>query len=297
MRALLAIVLCTMCNAARMSSHKQRSTAFLAMTTGTSMKREMAMMRKEQSQIYSDIDKVRKALEKTLAEVGQLVENQPAHSTGFMQGANKNLSSAAPSKVNATEKVKANSTKSVTSNSSKAKVKSVLQAQQKILENLFKDLKGSIVENDDKESSSKQVSEKQIKHLQEQLKEDEAKMAQNLTLSKYDHAALVNKTRSDKLELQFWNHESNLGHEMFHTNLKIQHKLMNHLQSVLDACKDAVTKGSVDQDLVKRIAAQALPKAFLEMRKTVDQSAQQYYSQVISADDWAAWMASQKKLK
>jgi len=302
MWASIAIVLCTMCNAAQMSSHKQRSTAFLAMKTSTSMKREMALMRDaEEIQINSDIDKVRKALETTLAEVGQLVENQPAHSTNLIQDAKKNISSAAPSQEKATAKVNAsiaNSTKSATINSSKAevdkkaKVKAVLQAQQTILENLFKHLKGSIVNINASESSSKEVSEKQIKQLQEQLKEDEAKTAKNLTLSKYDHAALVNKTKSDKIELQFWTHERNLGHRMFHTNLKMHHNLMNRVESVIDVCKEAVTKGRVDQDLIKKIAAQALPKTFLEMQSTVDQSTQQYYSQVISADDWAAWMAS-----
>jgi len=289
----MAIVLCAMCNAAQM---KQRSTAFLAMTTGSSMKREMALMRKEESQIYSDIDKVREALETTLAEVGQLVENQAARSTNFIQDAKNNISSAAPSKEKATEKVNAsiaNSTKSATSNSSK--VKAVLQAQQTILENLFKHLKGSIVNISNKESSSNEVSEKQIKQLQEQLKADEANMAKNLTLSKYENAALVNKTKSDKAELQFWTHERNFGHQMFHANLKTQHDLMNRVESVIDVCKEAVTKGRVDQGLLKKIATQALPKAFLEMEKSVDQSTQQYYSEVIPADDWTAWMASKKK--
>jgi hypothetical protein len=296
-----------MSNAARLSSRKQGSMAFLAMKTGTSMKREMALMRNEERQIHSDIDEVRKALETTLAEVSQLVDDQPLRSTNFIQGAKTNISSADHSQEKATKTLNAsvtNSTKSATSNSSKVaevdkktKVQAVLQAQGAILENLFKHLKGDIVNINEKESSSKEVSDKQIKHLQEQVKEDEAKMAQNLTLSKYDHAALVNKTKSDKIELQFWTHERNLGHQMFHTNLKMQHDLMNRVKSVIDVCKDAVTKGHVDQDLLKKIAAQAVPKAFLEMQSTVDQSAQQYYSQVIPAEDWAAWMASRKKFK
>jgi len=253
------------------------------MTAGSSMKREMALMRKEESLIHSDIDKVRKALETTLAEVGKLVEDEPAHSTNFIQDPKKNISSAA-----------INSTKSATKNSSK--VETVLQTQKTILENLFKHLKGGIASINAKESSSKKVSDKQITELEEKVKEDQAKMALNLTLSKYDHAALVNKTKSDKIELQFWTHERERGQNMFHMNLKMQHELMNRVESVIGVCKDAVTKGHVDQDLIKKIAAQALPKAFLEMQSTVDQSSQQYYSQVISAEDWAAWMASQKKL-
>merc|ERR1719159_2371910 len=103
-------------------------------------------MRNEERQIHSDIDKVRKALETTLAEVGKLVENHPARSTNLIQDPKKNISSAAINSTKAPKKnissAAINSTMATTSNSSKAKVEAVLQAQGTILEDLLKHLKG-----------------------------------------------------------------------------------------------------------------------------------------------------------
>lgn len=333
------------------------------------MRRELALLHKQESQISSDIEHVKKSLDTVLVAIGQLVELKPG--TTSTQEAKKTISSSASSEEKATGKrssprayhevakdllkkledgkevnsdevirsvrevanstnvsckkeatKKANSSitnstkvsskqdaankvqtaRSTTSKASnavaaiskKAKVQAVVQAQQSVLENLFQHLKGNIVSLNKEESSSKEVSQKQITRLEERLKEEEAKMTKK-DLSKLEHEELINQTRTDKVELQFWTDERNLGHQMWHTNLKLQHGLMSRVRSVISACKEAVTKGHVDSQLIKQIQAQALPKAFLQMQSTVEQKTQQYYAHVVSVTDWTTWIAAQSK--
>lgn len=304
MWASIVMILCTMCDAARMSLHKQRSAASMTMTTGSLMRMELALVHKQESQIYSDIEKVKTSLETALVEISQLVEHPSANSTNTTHETKKTIVSKAHSEI--TQKVHAgisNSTAATpaTNKSSKvvaavgktAKVQAVIQAQQTILENLFQHLKGNIVNLNKEESSSKDESQKQIKRLEARLNEEETKLARK-DISKFEHEDLVNRTRTDKVELQFWTHERSLGHSMWHTNLKMQHGLMSRVKSVIDVCKEAVLKGRVDPGLIKKLQKQAVPTAFVQMRSAIEEKTQQYYTHVLSATDWATWMSNHR---
>jgi len=262
----------------------------------------MGMLQKRENEMYSDIEEVRKNLNMALLELGQLVEHQPANTTNSTlehQTANKikNFTTEATKKVNASgnnsTKVSPkdeNAKKVVAVVGKKAKVRAVVQAQQTILENLFKHLKSNIVNLNKEESSSKTEAAKQIKRLEARLKKDETELARK-DLSKFEHEELVNRTRTDKFELQYWNRDRSLGHQMWHTNLKMEHSLMNRVHTVISACKEAVAKGGVDPKLLKKLQGQALPKAFIEMQSTIKHKSQQYYAHVLTA----RWMEVQSE--
>jgi len=163
-----------------------------------------------------------------------------------------------------------------------AHVRKVVNEQKSLLENLFKHLKSNIVNLNKQENQAKQVAQKSIQRLQERLKKDKAEL-QKPNLSKFEHDRLVNRTRTDTFELQYWTRDRSLGHSMFHTNLKMQHGLMSRVKSVIAACKEAAVKGRIDPAMVKKLKAQALPTAFVEMRSNLKHKAQQYYAHVLTA--------------
>lgn len=169
------------------------------------------------------------------------------------------------------------------------KVKQVAQKQEAILETLFKHLKSNIVNLNKQESSAKEVAAKSIQRLQARLKADKAEL-QKKGLSAFEHERLVNRTRTDTFELQYWTRDRSLGHQMFHTNLKLQHGLMSRVHEVIAACKEAASKGRVDPEVMKKLHTQALPKAFVEMQSTLKHKAQQYYAHVLTA----RWMVAEE---
>lgn len=249
----------------------------------------------------AEIDEVQSTLDLALVDLGNLVEKQTANTTNSsntteQMHAGSSNSSQVPSKKEAikTETQPGKPALNKTSNAVAAvgtkaqRVRKVVQTQQTILEKLFKHLKSNIVNLNKEENSAKQISEKAVQKLQARLKSDKAEL--NKTgLSKFEHDRLVNRTRTDTFELQYWTRDRSLGHSMFHTNLKMQHGLMSRVHSVIAACKDVALKGHVDPEMMKMLRAQALPKAFIQMRSSLKHKAQQYYAHVLTA----RWMEAE----
>jgi len=290
-------------------------------------RKELSLIQMTTEKMEEDIEHVQKALEVAFVEFGHLVEAQPANATNSTKQvhANATNSSVVPQKpanstaVHSTEKVSASSSNVsqvlskkganqtgaqpansstavavVGTNSTKAHpvtraahVRKVVNEQKTLLENLFKHLKSNIVNLNKQENTAKQVAEAAIKRLQERMKKDKAEL-QKPNLSKFEHDRLVNRTRTDTFELQYWTRDRSLGHSMFHTNLKMQHGLMSRVKSVIAACKDAALKGRIDPAIVKKLKATALPTAFVEMRVNLKHKAQQYYAHVLTA----RWMGA-----
>jgi len=326
--ALAAAFLCAMSDATRTLGKKERSTAFLsagvsvkAQQTSQVSRKELGMLQKTESQMSSDINQVQEVLRVALMDLGHYVQNEPANTTKHsnptvsssdetskkvtsspkeLTSKKVNVSVNNSSRIPSTEKSakKDDSAKPVMNKSSHVaaasdlkvkKVKQVAQKQEAILETLFKHLKSNIVNLNKQESSAKEVAAKSIQRLQARLKADKAEL-QKKGLSAFEHERLVNRTRTDTFELQYWTRDRSLGHQMFHTNLKLQHGLMSRVHEVIAACKEAASKGRVDPEVMKKLHTQALPKAFVEMQSTLKHKAQQYYAHVLTA----RWMVAEE---
>lgn len=169
------------------------------------------------------------------------------------------------------------------------RVRKIAKTQEAILESLFKHLKSNIVHLNKQEGAAKEAAAKSIQRLQARLKADKAEL-QKKDLSQFEHDRLVNRTRTDTFELQYWTRDRTLGHQMFHTNLKMEHGLMSRVHEVIAACKDAAAKGHIDPKLVGKLQSQALPKVFIQMRSNLKHQAQQYYAHVLTA----RWMVAEE---
>lgn len=168
-----------------------------------------------------------------------------------------------------------------TSINKKAHVKKIAQAQQTILQNLFKHLKANIVNLNKEENKGKQEAQTEVQQLQARLKRDKEQL--NKTgLSKFDRERLVNRTRMDTFELQYWTRDRSLEHSMFHTNLKMQHALMSRVKTVISACKEAAAKGRVTPMMMRKLRSQAMPNAFMQMRWGLKHKAEQYHAHVLT---------------
>jgi len=306
---------------------KERSATFLSagvsaelQQTSQTSRKELGMLQETEKQMYSDIDRVQKVLKVSMMELENWVQKEPVNNTNTSskvsskeESTNKKSThstegnprqEAALVKEQASKKVNASFTNSsqiiskekattsanvVAASSHKAKVKQVAQKQESILETLFKHLKSNIVNLNKQESSAKEVAAKSIQRLQARLKKDKEEL-QKKGLSSFEHDRLVNKTRTDTFELQYWTRDRSLGHSMFHTNLKMQHTLMSRVHDVIAVCKEAASKGHVDPGLMRKLQSQALPKAFIQMRSTLNHKAQQYYAHVLTA----RWMVAEE---
>jgi hypothetical protein len=297
---------------------KLRSTAFLAADASAEAQTstQLSLLQRTQKEMYSDIDEVQKSLKLTLVELQQWVHKEPVnttnraivhpkHRTAYSQkfrGNNTNSSKVDSKRIANSEEhtptmmspktapMKQNVAPAGSKPESKeARVLEVAHTQQGILESLFKHLKSNIVNLNKQEEKSKDVAAKSIQRLQARLKADKAEL-QKRGLSQFEHDRLVNRTRTDTFELQYWTRDRSLGHQMFHTNLKMEHGLMSRVHQVIAACKDAAVKGHMDPELMKKLKAQAVPNAFVQMKSTLEHRAQQYYAHVLTA----RWMAAEE---
>jgi len=260
--------------------------------------KEMGLLQQTQKQMSSDIDEVQKVLKVALVELEQWVQKEPANATNStiahpkVQGNSSKVPSTekAGKKGDAIEPTMNKSSKVVAAlDSKKARVQKVAQTQEAVLENLFKHLKSNIVNLNKEEGSAKEVAAKSMQRLQKRLKAEQAEL-QKKGLSSFEHDRLVNRTRTDTFELQYWTRDRSLGHQMFHTNLKMQHGLMSRVHEVIAACKEAALKGHLDPAMMKKLQAQSTPKAFIEMRSNLNHKAQQYYAHVLTA----RWMVAEE---
>eukprot|EP00746_Dinoflagellata_sp_MGD_P163807 gnl/MRDRNA2_/MRDRNA2_92042_c1_seq1.p1 gnl/MRDRNA2_/MRDRNA2_92042_c1~~gnl/MRDRNA2_/MRDRNA2_92042_c1_seq1.p1 ORF type:complete len:340 (+),score=76.80 gnl/MRDRNA2_/MRDRNA2_92042_c1_seq1:94-1113(+) len=286
---------------------------------------QLSLLQQIQSQLNSDINQVQRTLKVAVGELENWAQQEPAKESRMTNGTaadpkhnaalvrevkgnsskfgkvgtthhNATSNDHAAQKMNTTRMHNASkpdinvSSSFVAHDSSrKARVRQVAQAQQTILENLFKHLKSNIVNLNKQEGSSKEVASKNIQRLQARMKADKAEL-QKKGLSQFEHDRLVNRTRTDTFELQYWTRDRSLGHQMFHTNLKLEHGLMARVHEVIAACKDAASKGHMDPAMLKKLQGETVPKAFVEMRSNLKRQAQKYYAHVLTA----RWMAAEE---
>lgn len=145
--------------------------------------------------------------------------------------------------------------------------KAAMMAEKDILEGLFAHLKSSIKGLNTQEKKDKTENSAELKKIQARLLHDQARLKDpKAHLSAFEHAELVNRTRIEEHEVQYWSHGRELQHGMFHANLKLTHGLMQRVKSVMEAYQQAIQKGHVDPKMVKSLDAISLPKAFLQMR-------------------------------
>jgi len=310
LKALLALAfLFAVSDAAR--KNKLRSTAFLSAGVSVDAQQKvqtttrLSLLRKIQSEIKSDINEVQRTLKVSLVELEHWAQKEaanksnntvvhPKHDAAFVHevkgNSSKSINMSTTGMHNAFKPgINASSSLLAHSSGRAARVRQVAQAQQSILETLFKHLKSNIVNLNKQEGSSKEVAAKNIQRLQARLKADKAGL-QKKDLSQFEHDRLVNRTRTDTFELQYWTRDRSLGHQMFHTNLKLEHGLMSRVHQVIAACKDAALKGHMDPEMLKKLQGQSVPKAFVEMQSSLAHQAQKYYAHVLTA----RWMDAEE---
>lgn len=185
-----------------------------------------------------------------------------------VETAKKSLKGAATNKTNKTTLVHV---------MSKAEIKATLSNEQNLLKDLMKHLNNQIQTYNKQASDSKDLTEKMKKRFAEKLKKDEAALQQK-GLSDFDHARLVNATRMDHQDLDYWTKDQELRHGMFHSNLKMSNTLLASVQSVLAGYNIAVAKGGVDEKLLKKVQASMLSisASFVQSRKDLQDRMEKY---------------------
>lgn len=191
------------------------------------------------------------------------------------------LNSTHPKDKEITGQTKSNPAANVTTKT-KAKVedkfsnKTVLnlQKQQDVLQKLFAHLKSNIGKFNEREATHKVEQETSIKEMEARYAKDEALLKRTNGSHTFEHDLLVNNTRSDKFELDYRKQERQLGHSMFHSNLKATHGLMSRITGVLDAYKQALATGHVDPSIKEAMikSLKSPPKAFVETRQELRRS-------------------------
>lgn len=278
-------------SAARMSLARQRS----EINTMDATRTNFMELDRLQSQVHfmdSTITEVQKALHSAFLEFKQLAPEK-AHA------AKKTHLSKHKEKKELSAKILTNTTshsaksdekgglagKHGSNNSSQhvmaVSVKAKVKAEQSVLEKLFKHLKSNVVKLNKQDSERKKVSEEAVQRLQARLKKDKAE-SERKDASAFEHELAVNRTRTDEVELRYWTQDRSLGHQMFHDNLKVTHGLMGRVKSVIDACKEAAAKGHVDADLLKKVKAQSLQRAFVQMHDDLEYRSQVSYHEVLT---------------
>eukprot|EP00747_Dinoflagellata_sp_TGD_P184289 gnl/TRDRNA2_/TRDRNA2_39792_c0_seq1.p2 gnl/TRDRNA2_/TRDRNA2_39792_c0~~gnl/TRDRNA2_/TRDRNA2_39792_c0_seq1.p2 ORF type:complete len:282 (-),score=75.10 gnl/TRDRNA2_/TRDRNA2_39792_c0_seq1:18-863(-) len=150
----------------------------------------------------------------------------------------------------------------------KVSQKANLEKEKKVLEGLFTHLKSNIADFNKNEKKGKSDNTAMLTSLKKRLAADQEKL-KSKSLSQFQHEALLNRTRMEQKEIQYWSTGREIQHNMFHAHLKMTHGLMERVKSVLDAYNDMLTKGKLDAKTKEAIkmASESLPKAFIEMRR------------------------------
>lgn len=179
---------------------------------------------------------------------------------------------AEPVATNATAKKEANATHPA---AVKKNLTAVLSKEQDVLQGLFAHLKKNIKHFNEEETKGKKDNARRVKELQAKLKRDQEQLKSG-KLSKFMHEALVNRTRLEEHELQYWSRGREIEHSMFHSNLKMSHGLMQRVKTVMEAYTQALSKGAVDPKVLKEMSAAAIPRAFVQLREKLGKVAKQH---------------------
>mmetsp|Transcript_96532 Transcript_96532/g.259563 ORF Transcript_96532/g.259563 Transcript_96532/m.259563 type:complete len:194 (+) Transcript_96532:1-582(+) len=136
-----------------------------------------------------------------------------------------------------------------------------LMVQHDALKNMLAHLKSSIKNMNKQEAEGKVNAKKQIEKLQQRLVSEQQKLKQS-GLSDFDHELLVNRTRTDEKELEYWTRSRDLQHGMFHSSLKMTHGLMSKANAVIEAYNTVLATGKLSPELAKQLEAVStqLPK-------------------------------------
>lgn len=271
--------------------------SMMAHQTTHSKIRELVMLQSETRKMDSDITNVQSKLHSALVSLRQFLDSTPLpppatnhhknassvnHTESGLQTEKAAVFFPAMAAVNKSLKLaKQAKASKVTKAKAVVGAKARIQQEASVLDKLFKHLKSNIVKLNSEERSGKKTSEEAIQRLQARLKKDKAAL-QNKGLSAFEHELLVNRTKTEEFEINYWSRDRSLGHSKFHDNLKITHGLMSRVRDILAAYKQAASKGHVDKSLMKKVEAQSEPKVFIQMREDLEASAQAYYSHVLA---------------
>jgi hypothetical protein len=145
-----------------------------------------------------------------------------------------------------------------------------LGAQEVKLGELFAHLKANIGDFNKREADQKKDSGAYAQRLRERLAK-EKKELENPKLSDFDREMLVNRTRTEEHELKFWTQGRELQHDMFHSNLKLTHGLMSRVKTVMEAYKQVLATGKLDNKLTQVLheTSASLPKALIQTEQRV----------------------------
>lgn len=270
----LALALSILAAATRASFSKQRHTAVLS--RDASMQSTHVELESGVSRMSSIIEDVQSHLRAALVQFESWVTPAKANvlkkASPTKQVAKKAAKMVA---VNHTTHGHANHT---AHGHAAAEIKAKLQGEQSMLENLFKHLKGNIANFNKEEKKGKEDSEKLIEKLQARVKDEKSRL-QKKGLSHFEHELLTNHTKMDEIELKYRLEDRKLGHQMFHTNLKLTHGLMARVKNVLEVYSDAIAKGHVDQELINKVKKEGSAQAFVQIREELQKNTQLYHTQ------------------
>jgi len=262
------------------------------LSTRAGITEKMAHLESQTNQLVSFISQVEDGLGTALLQFESLAAPKTnatkANATKAPSvAAKKEESKAVNAKPADAKKVAPAANKTVLANVTKAAVtdlkklspvafKSAVKEEQDVLQNLFKHLKVNIANFNKQETKDKDKTADIRKKLEARLKRDKAQLAMK-NISDFERERLTNSTRMEQHELEYWTRDRDLQHHMFHSNLKMTHGLMSRVKTVIEAYKEAFTKGHISPDMMKKVHAMSPTKAaFVQMRKDVRERSHTY---------------------
>jgi len=269
------------------------------LSTRAGIAEKMSRLESQTNQLVSFISQVQNGLDTALLEFESLAEpkanatknatktapvvaKKAENKTVKAEAKPADVKKAAPA-ANKTEPKLANATKAAKAapvvnlkKLSGDEFKKAVKDEQNVLQDLFKHLKVNIASFNKQEGHDKDKTEVIRQKLEARLKKDKATLAMK-NISDFERERLTNATRMEAHELEYWNRDRDLQHHMFHSNLKMTHGLMSRVKTVMEAYKEAMSKGAIGPDLMKKVHSMSpTAAAFLEMRKDVKERAHLY---------------------
>lgn len=165
--------------------------------------------------------------------------------------------------------------------------RAALEKEKSVLAGLMSKMKSNIMNFNKEEKKGKAEEDKMLEHIKERLAKGQAEL-KNPKLSAFEHAALVNQTTSEQLEVKYWTQGRDIQHSMFHSNLKMTHGLMSRVQTVIKAYQDALAHGKLDPKTLKDVKAISAQKSFIEMTESLRTEATDYITHIKKAAELLA---------
>lgn len=143
-----------------------------------------------------------------------------------------------------------------------------LLKEHEVLQKLYAHLKSNIAQLNKEEGHGKDDRQKAVERLQQRLAQERQQL-NGTNLTSFQRNLLVNRSRTDERELQYWQHSNALHHSMYHTSLKMTHGLMKRVNEVMQAYKEVIATGKLSPTVAKSLKAVAsnLPQALLQLQQ------------------------------